>query len=79
MLEAVAVARDGARLRVELRLQADGFRLRRGAQRIDHGRHDACEVNRAHVEAQLARDDARDVEQIIDEFILRLRVALDDL
>ena len=40
--------------------------------------HDLRHVHRAQVQAQLARDDARNVEQILDELRLRERIALDD-
>ena len=44
------------------------------AASIDRG-----QVHRAHVEPQLAGDDARDVEDVLDELGLRARVALDGL
>ena len=79
LLEPVRIARDRPRARIEHALQTDplGFGGRpHGVEgRLDDGR----EIHLADVEAHLARDDARDVEQVVDQLDLGVGIALDDL
>jgi hypothetical protein len=54
-------------------------RRRRWAHRLDGGVDDRRQIDLGHLDPQLAGDDARDVEQILDEIGLHLGVALDGL
>ncbi len=77
LLQALVVAGDDAGARVERRVQADGLGVGGGLQRFDRRLDGARELDRTHLEAYLAGDDARDVEQILDQPRLRTRRALD--
>jgi hypothetical protein len=67
------------RLLVELHVQVDVSGLDGLLHRIDRRLDDRGQIDRPHVQAELPRDDARHVEQVLDELVLRLGVALDDL
>jgi hypothetical protein len=71
--------RDDPELRVEIGHDLDPLRVGRRARRVDGGADDGGEVHGRVVDADLARDDARDVEDVLDELSLRLRVPVDDL
>ena len=79
LLQAVRVAGDGARRRVQHGLHADALGLGRRPHRVQSRLHHGREVHRPHVQAQLAGDDARDVEDVGDELALGARVAVDGL
>jgi hypothetical protein len=51
----------------------------RGAYRVEGGVDDGLELDRREVERELARADARDVQELLDEPCLRDRVPLDRL
>ena len=55
------------------------LRLGGGAHGVEGGLDDRGEIDRLHLEPQLAGDDAAHVEQVVDELRLEPRVALDDL
>ena len=78
LLQAVAVAdhRTGDRAHRPVRA-GDRASRRRPAARLDGGAHDRPQVERLHLEPQLAGDDARHVEQVVDQPRLGLGVALD--
>ena len=80
LLEPAGIARRSAGAGIDDRLEPDalGGRGRAGPCRA-RPPITAREVDGPHVEAQLAGDDARDVEQVLDELRLRARVALDRL
>ena len=57
---------------------ANAFRVGRRTHRFDCRIDDRLQVYRLQLHAQLARDDARHVEDVFDELCLRLRVPVDD-
>ena len=79
LLQAVRVTRDDARSRIGVHLDADALGARRGPHDLDGGFHHGGQIHRAHLEAQLAGDNPRDVEEVLDELRLRAGVALDDV
>ena len=79
LLQPFGIGPDRPGERIERRVQPDLLRFGGRMDRLDR-RHDHFgDAHAAHVEPQLAADDARAVEQIADEARLRLRVALDGL
>ena len=79
LLQAVGIAHEGRRGRMEI-----GHELQRlGVDGRPQCRHrfadDRDEVDRPHVQAQHAGDDARDIEEIVDDLRLGSRVPLDRL
>ena len=79
LLQAIRVAGDGARQRVEGGAEADAFRVGGGLDRFDRGADDGGQIDALDVEPDLAGDDAAHVEQIFDDLRLSAGVALDDL
>src|SRR5437763_1766471 len=63
----------------EVEMQRDPFRGDARPHRVDGGLDDALQVHRRDVELQLAGDDARDVEDLVDQLRLRARAPLDRL
>ena len=61
--------------------ELDGDRLRggRGAHDLDGFADDGDQVDGAQLEAQLAGDDARNIEDVFDDLALRGRVAVNDI
>ena len=80
LLQAVGVARARCPPRVQARPRAGSPWPRPRAARC-RGRPPPPRAGstRLHAQAQLARDDPRDVEDVVDELVLRLRVAVDGL
>src|SRR6266545_4357528 len=74
---AVAPHGDGGRLDVER--QVDALLLGRTPERLDGFLDQRREVQHAKVELRLAGDDARDVEEVVDELRLKTRIPLDRL
>ena len=56
----------------------DLFRFGGGSNRVDSGVNDQQHVNRLRVDAQLARDDPRYVEQVFNDLSLCSRVSFND-
>ena len=79
LLEPVGVAGDRPGPRVEHALDPDGLGLGGRPHGVHGGLDDLLEVDRADVEPHLARDDARDVEQVVDQLDLGVGIALDGL
>ena len=79
LLEAARVSRDGRRSRVEHVLQSNGLGLGRGPDRIKGSLDDGPEIDRTNVETHLARDNPRDIEEVVDELHLHLRSPFDRL
>ena len=77
LLKAARVSRDGRRSRVEHALQSNGLGLGRGPDRIKGSLDDGREIDRANVETHLARDNPRDIEEVVDELHLRVGVPHD--
>ena len=63
----MGVAHDGSGVVVEVRNDPHTLRVRGQPQGIDGVLDDVGQLHRLHVEAKLSADDARDVEQILDE------------
>ena len=63
----------------ELNFNLDSLYVRGRPQRIDRNPHNRRQIERTQIETKIAGDDARNVEQIVDEPRLRTRVALDGL
>ena len=79
LLQAVEVAVDHDFVRIGGETQLDPLRLRELARIGDRGIDDVDDVDALQVEIELAADDARGIEQIIDEPGLMVDVALDRL
>ena len=62
---------------IDHRLKTDLARVHRRADRVGRRRDHLVQIHLLQVQAQLARHDARHVEQVVDELGLRDRVALD--
>src|SRR5437764_1265722 len=77
LLQAVWVAHYGRLCRLDREFKANLFRFcdrtRRVMRRLDH----ICEIDNRAVDLQLAGDDSRDVEQVVDQLRLRFSVAFD--
>ena len=79
LLQAVGIAGDRPRARLEQELQADPLRARRrGSPSRPPPSTTAVRSRARDVQAQLAGDDAGDVEHVLDELGLRPGVAVDD-
>ena len=79
LLQPVRVAPYRAGGGVDPALERHRLRERAGRDGVDGGLHDGADVDGPELEAQLAGDDARDVQQVVDELGLQLRVAVDHL
>ena len=79
LLQAVGIREDGPHRRVDAHAERDRLGGRRGPHGIDGGRRHRRRLDRACRDPQLAGDDARDVEQVLDELGERGRAALDRL
>ena len=76
-LKAAGISGDEPRVRAKDGLDAHFFRLRGEAHYVERGLDHLLDVNGRDVQSQLAGDDPAHVEQILDELVLRLRVADD--
>ena len=79
LLEAIRVARHDQSGAIDVELQREALGLRREADRVDGPVDHLGQVHSLDVEMELARDDARHVEQVLDELRLCLCVPLDAL
>ena len=79
LLEAVGIAGDPGRPRIEHRLQPEALGLGGRPHGVERRLHDGLQVDRPHVEPHLAGHDARDVQHVVDELHLRVGVAHDDV
>jgi len=79
LLEPIGVAHERPRAVVEQAREAHLLGVRGRPHHLERGAGHRGEVDRADVDAELAADDPRDVEQVVDELRLRPGVALDDL
>src|SRR5438067_753978 len=79
LLQPVAIAAHGTDAVVELALEGDLLRVGRRTDRVDGALDGRRQVDGRQLETQLAGDDARDLEEVLDEASLELRVALDHL
>ena len=79
LLEPMRIGADHQRRSVVKDLDRDALGLRSGPDHIDGQARQRGDVDILHVEAELAGDDARDVEQIFDHPALRCGVPLDRL
>src|SRR4029453_12225260 len=77
LLQTGRVAGNRAGLGVENRLQPDLFCIRRRSYDLDRLLNDRGKINLPYLQSQLACDDARDIEQVVDELCLRPGAALD--
>ena len=77
LLQPLAIAVDARRAVLDDGLDAQALHLRGRLDREHRRRHHAAEVDELDVEAQLARDDPRQVEQVLDQAGLRRGVADD--
>ena len=78
LLQSRRVAEHLFRQVAEIGDKRDALRLGRRAHRVERGFERRHEINRLRLDPQLARDDARRIEQVFDDLKLRLRAALDD-
>ena len=79
LLEPLGIARDGADLGVEYRLQLDGFGCGCRPHDLDRCLDDAGEMNGAYLDTHLAGDDAGHFEQVVDDLRLAPGAPLDRL
>ena len=79
LLQPLRVAAHEVAGRIDARVQRDGPRAGRRAERLDGGGDDPAEVHRRQLETEAPRHDAGHVEDVFDELRLELCVALDDL
>src|SRR5207237_5445788 len=79
LLQPGGVALDEPERGIGLRGDADLFRVGDRLRRLQRIVHDVGDVDGRAFEPQLARDDARDVEQIVDELRLPARAVVDRL
>src|SRR5262249_28038115 len=78
LLQARRVTERLFRRRAEIGDERDPLRLSRRAHRVERGFEYRNEVNQLRLDPQLARDDARRIEQVFDNLKLRLCATLDD-
>ncbi len=76
MLQALRVGDKKARLRAWRELDGYVLRRRRRTDDLDGVADDALEVGRLELQPQVAGDDAGDIEDVVDDFGLGLRVAV---
>ena len=79
LLEAFAITGYRRRQRIDDGLEPDAFGVRGGQHGGARVVQDRGKVHRRDVQAEPAGDDARDVEDVLDDLLERGRVALDDL
>ena len=79
LLQTLRVARDGHARPIDGGLQLDALRGRGRRHCFQRILNYACEIDRPHVQAKLAGDDPRDIEDIADELFLELGISLDRL
>ena len=79
LLQAIGVGRDGAEGSVQARLEPDASGVGRGLHRFHRGHDDGDQIDRSDIQAELAGDDAGDVEEVFDQLGQHPGVALDDL
>ena len=77
LLQPVWIPVDERRLGVRLQLEPDPLGLGGGAGRLERGARHGHEVHQPRRQGELARDDTRVVEQVLDQPRLRLGAALD--
>jgi len=79
LLQARGVAGEAGRQRAHAAIERDSLGLGRGPHGVDGDVHDRLHVDGLDLDAQLARDDARDVQDVFDQLGLCAGVALDGL
>ena len=79
LLQPFRIAGDRRGLRIEDRLDANALGVGRRRDGVDGASDDLGKVDRLHVQPDLSRDDAGDVEHVLDDLRQRRRVALDGL
>src|SRR5262245_45887186 len=79
LLKPVGIKQEHMYGRVEILLQTHPFCLRLRAYRFDRRVDDGGEVGRLNITREIASDDGRDIEQVVNQFLLRAGVALDSL
>ena len=77
LLQPIAIAHDRADARAEHRLHVDVLARGRRPNGVDAALDDRRQIHRADVEADLAGDNARDVQEVFDEPDLRHGVPFD--
>ena len=79
LLQTGGVSGHRSNRRVQLPIDGDAFRIRCRFDGLDGCVDDRCQVNALNVEAELARHDPADVEQVRNELRLKSSIAGDDL
>src|SRR6185369_6917217 len=77
LLQPVRIAGDHRRRRVEVSFDPDSLRISRGPHNVDGIFNYGHDFQRLKLEIEIAGDDARHVENVVDNLCLRLRVAPD--
>src|SRR5205823_10129664 len=79
LLQAMCVAPRRTGGGIDAALEHDGLGLGAEGDGVERRFDDGADVHRLELEAELAGDDARDVEQVVDQLRLQLGVAVDHL
>jgi hypothetical protein len=79
LLQALGIAADTRRRRIELHAERDVLGLGGGAHRVERCLHQLRQIQPANLQMQLAGDDARAVQNVFDQPDLSGGVALDGL
>src|SRR5262245_5393202 len=79
LLKPVGVKQEHMYGRVEILLQTHPFSLRLRAYRFDRRLDNGGEVGRLNIQREIAINDGRDIEQVVNQFLLRAGVALNSL
>ena len=74
LLKALGIAHDGGPRRVLDELEENALGVGRGRHRPDRRLDDGADLHGLEIELELARDDPRHVEQLVDDLVLRAGV-----
>ncbi len=77
LLQTIGIGARRSDLSVELGHDLDAFPGRRGACQIDRFRNEGRQAERPRLDSQFAGADASEIQQVADDFQLRLRALLD--
>src|SRR2546421_622448 len=67
LLQAAGVALDGPDAAVDDAREADSAHIGRRAHRLDGGLYEPGEIDRSHLQRELALHDAADVQEVVDQ------------
>ena len=79
LLQPIGIGKERTSIRIEGGVQLDILRVRHALDRLDGRLDDGHRIDLSAFNPQLARDDARDVEEVLDQLRKEFRVPLDHL